>query len=161
MQTQDIYKEEPNLCFKIWHILTTVLFSLFVMLYVGYEFEVFKINTVVDSVHPGAGNCYAPNSPTWDNCDEFKFAYENPGIAADGMPYKNVTAEYHAICVGAMTLAVIHFISVFFHCFPCTMKHAHKFQVLLHIATMGCAIAASVKIYSDASHSCGRCIHTN
>ena len=122
MQTQDIYKEEPNLCFKIWHILTTVVFSLFVMVYVGYEFEVFKINTVVDSVHPGAGSCYAPNSPTWDNCDEFKFAYENPGIAADGMPYKNVTAEYHAICVGAMTLAVIHFISVFFHCFPCTMK---------------------------------------
>ena len=89
------------------------------------------------------------------------FSYTNPGITLDGMPYKNVTAEYYGICVGAMSLAVIHFISVFFHCLPCTIKYAHKFQILLHVITMICAIDASVKIYSDASHSCGQCIHEN
>jgi hypothetical protein len=62
-------KREPNICFKIWHILNTVVFSLIVMTWVGYEFDVFRINTVVTSVHPGAGSCYAPNSPTWDTCD--------------------------------------------------------------------------------------------
>jgi len=164
MQDQVIVEKEPNLCFKIWHIANTIIFSLFVMIYVSYEFKVFKINTVVDSLHPGAGSCWSPNTPNWKNCDSFVFSYTKPGIhgiAPDGQPYINVTAEYHGICVGALWLSIIHFCSTFMHCIPASRKIAHKFQIVLHIATMVCAIVASVKIYSNASRSCGECIHEN
>jgi len=87
------------------------------------------------------------------------FSYSDPGIAPDGQPYINVTAEYHGICVGALSLAVIHFLSIFLHFSPKMKKIAHKFQILLHVITLVCAIIAFLKIKSDASKECGQCRH--
>jgi len=157
MQNQVKVEKEPNLCFKIWHIFCTWIFCLFVLTYAAFEFHVFKANTLIHAVHPGAGSCWSPNAPAWYLCQSFKFSYKDPGTAPDGKPYINVTAEYHGIVVGAITLAVLHLCSTFLHCIPvtATRKIAHKFQILLHITTLACAIAATVKVYSHASRSCG------
>lgn len=76
MQDQVIVEKEPNLCFKIWMIITTWIFGLAAIIWISYEFKVFKINTIVESVHPGAGSCWSPNAPNWDLCTSYKFSYD-------------------------------------------------------------------------------------
>ena len=152
-------KREPNVCFKIWAFLTTWLFCLFVIFWVSLEFKVFRINTLVTDVHPGAGSCWAYDTPNWKDCNTFVFSFTDPGISLSGHKYQNISTQYHNICIGALVLAIVHLISTILHCTG--GKSYWKFIVALHLVTLVCCIIASSYLWKTSSRSCGECIHQN